>query len=479
MHVSATTVWQKCLDIIKDNISPESFRNWFEPIVPVKLVGKKLTIRVPSPFFYEYLEENYIELLSKVLKRVIGPDAKLEYEIVAVKNNGKSERQKHSGLYIIPGSNTPPPVNEPQPAPTSFTDVKNPHVVPGLKKIKINSNLNTIYTFENFIEGDCNKAARNFGLRIAQSPGNFAFNPYMIYGPTGTGKTHLAQAIGLKIKELFPHLTVLYIEAHQFEAQYAEATRNNERPKFIAFYKLIDVLIVDDVHEFASKTKEKTQQTFFQIFNQLYNTNKQLILTSDRPPAELRDISERLLSRFKAGLSAELKKPDFETRLKILRNKAYQEGFDVSDRVLRYIAETVTTNIRELYGALTSVVAHATAYGKTITVEFAKSVIKNIVKENKPSITVDYIKKVVSDYFNIEPRVLNSKTRTREVSLARQIAMYLSRKYTDYSLSRIGAEMGGKDHTTVLYACKQIENLLEIDKNVRHYVEDIERSLKY
>ncbi len=475
---SATRIWQECLAIIKDNVSPESYRNWFEPIIPVKYSDNKLTIRVPSPFFYEYLEENYIELLSKALKRIIGPKAKLEYEIVAVKENANNKKRS-KGLYVIPGSNTPPPVNDPQPAPAGLTDVKNPHIVPGLKKIKIDSNLNTLYTFDNFVEGDCNKAARNFGLMISKKPGNMSFNPYMIYGPTGTGKTHLAQAIGLKIKELFPHLVVLYIEAHEFEAQYAEATRNNERPKFIAFYKLVDVLIVDDVHEFASKTKEKTQMTFFQIFNQLYNSNKQLILTSDRPPAEMRDITERLLSRFKAGLTAELKKPDFNTRYRILKNKAYQEGFDISDRVLRYIAETVTTNIRELYGALNSVVAHATAYNTNITIELAKNVIKNIVKETKRNISVDYIKKVVSDYFNIEPKVLNSKTRTRDVALARQITMYLARKHTDHSLSKIGAEMGGKDHSTVLYACRQIENLIDIDKNVRHYLEDIERSLKY
>ncbi len=479
MHESATTVWQKCLQIIKDNISPESYRSWFEPIVPVKLSNKKLTIRVPSPFFYEYLEENYIELLSKALKRVIGHEAKLEYEIVAIKNNNKNKKLKGNGSYVVPASNTVPPVNEPKPAPTSYTDVRNPLLAPGLKKVKVESNLNVIYTFDNFIEGECNKAPRSFGMMIAQNPGQYTFNPFMLYGPTGTGKTHLAQAIGLKIKELYPHLTVLYVEAHEFEAQYTEATLKNDRNKFFAFYKLIDVLIVDDVHEFASKTKEKTQQSFFKVFNQLYNDGKQLILTSDRPPAELRDVSERLLSRFKAGLVSELKKPDYETRLKILRHKAYQSGIDIPDKVLRYIAENVNTNIRELYGTLNSIIADATALHTNITLELAKNTVKKIVKQTKREISIDYIKKTVSDYFNIEPKVLNSKTRTREVALARQIAMYLARRYTDFSLTKIGSEIGGRDHSTVLYAYNTIQDLMETDKSIRQYVEDIERALKY
>ncbi len=469
-------VWQQCLQIIKDNISSQSFRAWFEPIVPVSLKNDVLTIRVPTPFFYEYLEANYIDLLSKTLKQVIGPKAKLEYQIVVDKK--ASEKNPKRGSYTVPGRNSAPVGNKPIEMPAAAnTDIQNPLVIPGIKKQKIDSQLNFDYTFENFIEGKSNLLARNAGLQVAQKPGTTMYNPLMIHGPVGNGKTHLAQAIGVRIKELYPEKTVLYVSADRFQAQYTKAVRDNEINQFTSFYQMIDVLIIDDVHEFANK--EGTQRTFFHIFNQLHQANKQLILTADRPPADLQGLNERLLSRFKWGLTVEIDLPDYDMRLKILKHKAYREGITVSDRVLDYIARNVTRNVRELEGALISLVAYATLNKQTITIELAKEVVKKIVKQTQKELTIDYIKKIVSEYFGLDPKVLNAKTRKREVVQARQIAMYFARLLTNASLTRIGSEIGGRDHSTVLYACKTVENLCETDKNFKNYVEDIERLLKY
>ncbi len=478
MQRDVYNVWQQCLDIIKSNLSPESFHNWFKPIEPVRLKKNKLTIRVPSPFYYEYLEENYIEVLRRALRNVIGPDAKLEYEIVAVKKNNKPNTDTPHGLYVLPGKTTPPPENKPQTVPVQTDQISNPLVIPGIKKQKINSNLVPEYNFENFIEGDCNRPARNAGLKIAEKPGMHIFNPLMIFGPIGTGKTHLAHAIGIEIKRKFPDLTVLYIPANKFEDQFITAIKNNNKQKFIEFYQMIDVLILDDVHEFAEKNK--TQQTFFHIFNSLHQRNKQLILTSDRPPVEMKGIHDRLLSRLKWGLTVELKVPDFETRLKILKHKAYQEGIDISDKVLEYIAESVNTNIRELEGVMYSIIAYSTLNGtKKITIDLVREVMKQLIKERQKNLDIDYIVSTVAQFFDLEPKVIKSKARTREIVLARQIAMYLAREYTDASLNRIGAEIGGRDHTTVLYACRTVQNLMETDKNLRQRVESIIRRLKY
>ncbi len=479
MQRDVFNVWQKCLDIIKVNLSPESFHNWFKPIEPVRINNNKLTIRVPSPYYYEYLEENYIDVLRKALKNVIGPDAKLVYEIVAVKkDNKKKNGQSKQGMYILPGKTTPPPENRPRSIPVQADQISNPLVLPGIKKQKINSNLKAEYNFENFIEGDCNRAARSAGLMISDKPGIHMFNPLMIFGPVGTGKTHLAQAIGIRIKERFPELTVLYTTADKFETQFTTAIQNNNKNKFIEFYQMIDVLILDDIHEFAKK--EKTQLSFFHIFNSLHQRNKQLILTSDRPPAEMHDITERLLSRLKWGLTVELKTPNFETRLKILKHKAYQEGIDISEKVLNYIAEKANTNLRELEGVLYSIIAYSTMTGtKKITPELVRQVMKQIIKENKRVLTIDYIVNVVADFYGIEPKVIKSKARSREIVLARQIAMYLSREFTDASLTKIGSEIGGRDHSTVLYACKTIKNLMESDKNIKQRVESIVSRLKY
>lgn len=467
-------VWNNCLSIIRDNIPAVSFRTWFKPIVPLSLERNVLTIQVPSAFFYEYLEEHFIDIMKKTLRKELGQEAMLEYNIVMDRNsnyNSKPYTVKLPAKDNTKLSNKPVslPLNNEQP-------IKNPFIIPGIKKVQVNPQLNPASTFANFIEGDCNRLARSAGYAVANSPGKTAFNPLFIYGGTGLGKTHLAQAIGIEVKNRYPEKTVLYVSAIKFITQFSEATRKNERNDFLHFYQMIDVLILDDVHEFAGK--EKSQDTFFHIFNHLHQTGKQLILTSDRPPIELTGLSKRLISRFKWGLSAELQMPDYNTRLSILKQKIYNDGIELSDEVIEYIASNIVTNVRELEGALITLLAQATLNKKTITPELARSIIDKQVKNTKREITLDHIQKVVCDYFDMNVDVLQSKTRKREIVQARQIAMYFSKNLTSSSLSTIGSVIGGKDHATVLHAYKTVTNLAETNKEFKSYIADIEKKLK-
>ena len=360
--------------------------------------------------------------------------------------------------------------------PSEESGIRNPFVIPGIQKIQIDSQLKSDNTFDNFIEGECNRLARSAGYAVAQKPGGTAFNPLMLYGNSGLGKTHLAQAIGIEVKERFPDKIVLYVNANKFFIQFSEATRNNSRNDFLHFYQMIDVLIIDDVQEFAGK--EKTQETFFHIFNHLHQSGKQLILTSDKSPIELKGMEQRLLSRFKWGLTADLQVPDFETRMNILRKKIYKDGIIISEEVLEYIASHINSNVRELEGALISLLAQATLNKKEITLDLAIKMINKLVNNTKRELTVDYISKVVSDYFCIPVDSLAVKTRKREIVQARQIAMYFSKNLTQSSLASIGSQIGGKDHATVLHACRTVTNLKEIDKNFRLSIDEIENKLK-
>ncbi len=468
------TAWGKCLNVIQDNVPSSSFKTWFEPIVPVKLSDKVLTIQVPSAFFYEYLEEQFIDILRKTLRMVLGNGAKLEYNVVMGTKNGD---KPYTVSY--PTNNNTRIQNKPLTVPLKADDktaIRNPFIIPGIQKLQIDPQLKADNTFENFIEGDCNRLGRSAGFAVAQNPGGTAFNPLMIYGNSGLGKTHLAQAIGIEVKEQFPDKVVLYVNANKFQTQFTEATRNNNRNDFLHFYQMIDVLILDDVHEFAGK--EKTQETFFHIFNHLHQMGKQLILTSDKPPIELKGMEQRLLSRFKWGLTADLQTPDFDTRMKILRRKVYKDGISLSDEVLEYIASHVSNNVRELEGALVSLLAQSMLNKREITLELAANLITKLVKNSKRELSIEYISKVVCDYFDMTVDALQAKTRKREIVQARQIAMYFSKSLTKYSLASIGAQIGSKDHATVLHACKTVNNLKDTDKNFRQFVEDIEKKLK-
>lgn len=469
-------VWQNCLRIIKDNVPSVSFKTWFEPIVPLRLEKNVLTIQVPSPFFYEYLEEHYIDILKATIRKEIGHDAVLEYNVVLT-NNGFSNSKPYTLKF--PTQNRTDIKNKPVSIPTSTgatSEIKNPFVIPGIKKLHVDPQLNPDNTFNNYVEGECNRLARSAGLAVAQAPGKTAFNPLLLYGNSGLGKTHLAQAIGIEVKERFPEKTVLYVNAVKFQTQFVESVRSNNRNDFLHFYQMIDVLIIDDVQEFAGK--ERTQDAFFHIFNHLHQMGKQLILTSDKPPVELQGLEQRLLSRFKWGLSADLQTPDFETRIAILKNKIYKDGIEIPEEVIEFIAANIQSNIRELEGALISLLAQSTLNRKEITIELASEMVDKLVKNTRREISIDYIQKIVCEYFGLPSEVLQTKTRKREIVQARQIAMYFSKTLTKSSLSTIGSVIGGKDHATVLHACKTVNNLIETDKRFKNQVEDIEKRLK-
>ncbi len=460
-------VWNNCLDFFKDVLPPQVFTTWFKPIKPVKLVENTLTIEVPSDYFREYLEEKFLGYLQKALKRFIGSNARLIYRINVTKEES----------VTYPSEDNRTVTNKEVPYPTRNGNDINPFVIPGLRQLKIDPQLNPKYTFENFIEGECNRLARTAGITISQSPGNNTFNPLFIYGGPGLGKTHLAQAIGIAIKEKFPEKIVLYVSANRFMTQFIDAVNvKNKMTDFLHFYQLMDVLILDDVHEFVKK--EKTQNAFFHIFNHLHQSGKQLILTSDRPPVEMVGLEQRLLSRFKWGLSAELTAPSYETRLAILKAKSFKDGIELPNDVLEYMAANITGNIRELEGSLISLIAHATLTKERITLDLAKRVIEKIVTPGTKEISLDKIESTVCDYFGINSDALLSKTRRREIVQARQIAMYLGRNLTNISLASIGKRIGNKDHATVLHACNTVTNLIETDRSFKQYVTDIERQLE-
>ncbi len=461
-------VWNNCLQIIRDIIHPQSFKTWFEPIKAVKLVESVLTIEVPSDFFREYIEEHFIDLLSKSLRRELGKDAKLEYVVTVISDGGN---------ITIPQKSSQELKNKPVPFPNQPRNIANPFVIPGLRPLQIDPQLNPNYCFDNFIEGDCNRLARSAGLNIADNPGRNAFNPIFLYGNSGLGKTHLAQAIGIAIKERYPEKIVLYVSANRFQIQYMDAVNvKNQLTDFLHFYQMIDVLIIDDVQEFAGKTG--TQSAFFHIFSHLHNLGKQLILTSDKAPAELKDLEQRLLSRFKWGLSAELAQPDFNTRMAILKAKSYKDGIDLPDEVISYIATRVSSNIREIEGTLISLLAQATLNNRKITLELAESLIDKLVSKNKTEISVVKIQKTVCDYFKISQDLFLSGSRKRELVQARQIAMYLSRNLTNNSLASIGSQTGGRDHATVLHAYNTVCDLMDTDRIFKKYVQEIEKQLK-
>jgi chromosomal replication initiator protein len=474
MEKAYIKVWENCLKVIKDNVSSQSFKTWFEPVKPVKLNGDVLTIQVPSQFFYEWLEEHYITLLKKIIKKELGASGRLEYSIVM--ENSKNNTGKPYTVKVPTTSKKElknPSVS--MPIDLNQNTIRNPFIIPGLKKINVESQLNPNYSFENFVEGDCNRLARSAGFAVANKPGGTAFNPLLIYGGVGLGKTHLAHAIGIQIKSELPNKTVLYVSSEKFTQQYIDSVRNNNVNDFVHFYQMIDVLIIDDVQYFAGK--EKTQDVFFHIFNHLHQSGKQLVLTADKPPVELQGFEQRLLSRFKWGLAADLQTPGLETRIAILEKKVYADGIDMPKEVLEYLAYSITTNVRELEGALISLLAQSSINKKAITLDLAKQMIDKFVKNTAREVSIDYIQKVVCDYFDMPLELLKSKTRKREVVQARQIAMYFSKSMTKASLATIGLHCGGKDHATVLHACRTVNNLMDTDKRFKNYIEELNNKI--
>lgn len=472
-------VWDNCLTIIKDNIDEDSYNTWFAPIVPLSLINSTLTIQVPSHLYFDVLEEKYINLLRKTIRKELGEDAKLKYKVI-IQKKSKTGENKTMDLPSNPkrAGNNPsilPPIDIYQ---TENKELPDPFILPGIQKKKIPSNLINSLNFDNYIEGDCNRLARSAGWAIAQNPGGTAFNPLFIYSDVGLGKTHLAHAIGIQTKINHPDKTVLYVSADLFFQQFLEAVRNNDRDNFSYFYKSIDVLIIDDIHFLATGNKEKTQDTLFYIFDHLHQKKKQIIITSDKSPVEISGFEPRLLSRFKWGLAADLQVPDFETRVAILDKKLANNGIEFPQEVVNYLALRVTSNTRELEGAMIAILAQASLNRREITEELAKEMIDKYVKSTAKEISIEYIQKIVCDYFKISIEEINAKTRKREVVQARQLCMFFSKKYTKLPLSSIGAYCGNKNHATVLHACRTISNLQETDKKMRIYIDEIEKKMK-
>jgi len=464
MEVACDTVWSDCLDVIKDSVGEENFNTWFKPIKPLRVDGDILTIEVPSQFFYEWLEDNYVPVLKKAIHTVLGPTGRLEYSVIVDSGNSK---------------NPPVTVNYPNGArhqAVNGVSDYSPFTFKALNPQTVNSKLNPNYSFDNFIEGDCNRLARSAGLAVAKKPGITSFNPLMLYGGVGVGKTHLVQAVGNEIRNNMPNKIVLYVDQSDFTNQFLNAVQNNKIQDFQNYYLQVDLLILDDVQFLAGR--EKTQEMFFHIFNQLHQSGKQIIMTSDCPPRDLKGFQERLLSRFKWGLTADLQEPDFETKLAIIHRKMQADGIQIPTEVAEYLAYSVDTNLRDMEGVLNSLIFHATLFKKDIDLDLAKEVLKNIIKEIQSDVSVDFIQKTVSEYFKVDLDSLKGKIKKREIVIPRQVAMYFCKRYTQLTLALIGENFGGRDHSTVIHALESVEDMMKTDANFKNSVEELGKKLK-
>lgn len=443
--------WKKCLSLIKEQVKPITYNTWFSPIVPLQIENKTLIVQVPTQFFWEWIEEHYHSILIKSVQNVLGTDAKISFVVKEEVENEKS--------------------------PIHFVEIKN-NGTNGKKENlpPIESNLNPRYQFSNFIQGEGNQLARATGLAISENPGETSFNPFFVYGGVGLGKTHLIQAIGNRIKEKFPDKRVLYISSDDFTRKFVDAIQNNQANEFQNFYRTLDVLIIDDIQFLSGK--EKTQDLFFHIFNNLHQSRKQIILSSDKPPKELKGLDDRLISRFKWGLQADIQPPDFETRVAILNSKAQEFGMNLSPQLIEFISTNITSNIRELEGCLIKMLATATISSKEIDMELTKKIVKEIASDKKISLGIDDITKIVCEFLSLPENKIREKTRKKEIVFARQIAMYLSKEYTSNSLKTIGLYFGGKDHSTVIHAYNQITKNLESDIHLQEIIEKLRSKIE-
>lgn len=467
MQPELKDLWQKCLEIIRTDISSQSFATWFAPIVPLKFQNNTLTIQVPSQFFYEWLEENYVAVLRKAIDHTIGKRGMLEYSIVV----DKGDRKNPPITFNLPTVNPQASNNQSNHHVSQVTPARNPFQFKDLDSLELDSYLIPKYTFDKFIEGDCNRLGRAAGMAVANKPGLTSFNPLMIYGGVGLGKTHLIQAIGNQIKEEFPEKFVLYVSTEKFTNQFVNAIRNNSIETFTNFYLQVDVLIIDDVQFLSGK--EKTQETFFNIFNHLHQSGKQIILSSDRAPRDLAGMEDRLLSRFKWGLTADLQQPDFETRIAIIQKKLQDDGIQINFDVLEYLAHSIQTNVRELEGVIISLMAQASLTRKEIDLELAKSTLKSIVNDQEKELSVDNILEAITTHFDVDMQTLKGKCRKKENVFPRQVAMYMLKELTNLPLKSIGYHFGGRDHSTVIHAVQSISEAIESDKNVEKTVKKL------
>jgi chromosomal replication initiator protein len=545
MDQTAENVWEKCCTIIRDNISRQSYKTWFEPLRAQSLSEedglRKLTIQLPSRFYYEWLEEHYFSLLRKTITKVLGSNGRLFYDVVIEAED--PEAPDHGASMQLPArrgddasadspSHSPSPPDEANegavappdsdgtprraaqnpngssparpsasspsgasgtprglssrsapahsrsrnPGEADLPPVSNPFAIPGIQKTEIDSQLNSSYTFERFIEGDCNRLARSAAWAIAQEPGATSFNPFLIYGGVGLGKTHLIQAIGNYVRAKENVDTALYVSSERFTTEFVQSIQRNRISEFSMFYRQIDLLIVDDVQFFSGK--EKTQEEFFHIFNALHQSGRQIVLSADRPPRDIEGIEERLLSRFQWGLSADVQSPGLETRIAILQRKAEDDGIELDQEVIEFIAHNIKSNIRELEGALIRLLAHATLHQRDLNLDLAKEVLRDLMQDMQVNLTIEEIQRIVCDYLNISEDLVRAKTRKREVVRARQIAMYFSKKLTQHSLKTIGLHFGGRDHSTVIHANNTVEDQMDTDGQFESMVEEIGRKIE-
>ena len=462
----AETLWARCLEIIRDNVSEQVYKTWFEQMRPQSWDGEQLTIDLPSQFFYEWIEEHYSSLLKKTVQKVLGVKARLQYQVV-VEEGETSPDQRTIKL---------PAFRKQSQQSIPFDDSTAPEAPSTGSSTHYPTYFNPRYTFENFIRGENNQLATSAAMAVADNPGKTRYNPLVIYGPTGLGKTHLVQAIGNRVLQRNRNAKVLYTNSEKFTMEYINAIQTNKLPEFTQFYRGVDVLVVDDIQFLGGK--ERTQDMFFHTFNALHQAGKQVVLTSDKQPKDLADVDERLISRFQWGLTADIQPPDFETRMAILQQKAQEEGVELPGDIMEYIARHVTSSVREIEGCLISLLAKVTLDNRALTIDLAKEVVRSVT--NSPSsrqLSIDDIKSEVANYYNQDVGLLSAKTRKHEVVLARQMSMYLAKMLTQMSLKSIGMHFGGRDHTTVLHSCQQIMNYIDTDKKIRADVDYLKKSL--
>jgi len=447
VYESIEETWNKCLNELEKKIPPQTFSTWFKPIVPLRFHDSKLIIQVPSRFHYEWIEEHYNDLFKNVLLIVFGFVPSINYTIGLMEN--------------------------------SFPDVSNYQTRPTITNelaLPTYTRLNARYTFDNFVEGNSNQFAKAASLAVAEAPGKTTFNPLLIYGGVGLGKTHLIQAIGNFAVENGKARRIRYISSEKFTLDFITSIQNNSTTKFSKLYRSVDLLLVDDIQFFTGK--ERTQEEFFHTFNALHQKGKQIVLSCDRPPSELKGLEERLISRFTSGLIVDIQAPDFETRMAILQRKAEQDNIQIDNDIIVFIATNITSNIRELEGALIKLLAHASLNGKDISLELAKQVLRDIIKKKNSPLTIEMIQRVVCDYFRIKEDLIRAKTRKKEIVLARQLSMFLSRELTNYALKTIGLHLGGRDHSTVIHACQNIEKKINNDKQFSIEIEKVKRKIE-
>ncbi len=461
-------IWDTCLSIIKEKINPLAFKTWFFPIKPLSFSNSELTIEVPSQFFYEWIEENYSSFLKQALKEAIGPEARLMYSIVMDKSQGQPvtiELPHHHAM------------NSDFIAATRLTDIPTKQSEEFDRNLaRFETHLNAKYTFETLIRGDCNSLAFAAAKAVAQSPGQNAFNPLVIYGGVGLGKTHIMQAVGNSVRENRLSERVLYVSSEKFAIDFVNAIQNGKIQEFSSFYRSIDVLIIDDIQFFSGK--EKTQEEIFHIFNTLHQSNKQIILSADRPIKDIKGIEDRLISRFNWGLSADIQPPDYETRKAIILSKLQQNGVNLDEAVIEFIATNVTENVRELEGCIVKLLAAKSLDNREIDLAFTKSTLKDIIRHTTKQLTLDTIEKAICAYFSITPNDLKGKSKKKEISVGRQAAMYLGKLMTDSSLKTIGLHFGGRDHSTVIHAVNTMSKKVSLESEERKKIEEIRKRIE-